>query len=217
MKSIKQGKILTIGVSALVSLGVVTGLFLLMKTLITKDFGEIDSRQAKPIPTIIQAREEITKEFRQEEIEEIDEVEPPPPDIEIEIEDTDVNISSLSNRVGATMKFEGPSFNPNQVDGDLFPVTIPQPQYPSRAAERGIEGYVVLSFDVLKDGSTANHKVIENARLMSDGSFKIGAAKVFERAALKAAERLKYKPKVIDGKPVVVADYYYKFTFQLDN
>ena len=74
-----------------------------------------------------------------------------------------------------------------------------------------------MSFTVEKDGSTTNHQVIENARLMQDGSFKVGAGSVFDRASLRAASRLKYKPRVVDGKPIVVEGYMYKFTFQLEN
>ena len=103
------------------------------------------------------------------------------------------------------------------VDGDMILTTFPQPQYPTRAADRGIQGYCVVEFTVEKDGSTSNHRVIENARLMQDGSFKVGAGSVFNTASLRAASDLKYKPKIVNGKPVAVENYVYKFTFQLEN
>ena len=211
-----KGTIKTLALSALAAFFVVSVLFLLMKTLITKDFIETDARKSKPIPTIIQQKEVIEKQLRQVKIEEVEEAEPPPPDVEIQQEDTDkININSSNSYGGKGFKFQGPDFVQGFADGDLISVTIVQPQYPSRASERGIEGYVVIVFNVEKDGTTSKHRVVENARLLSDGTYKPGSGGVFDRAALKAAQRLKYKPRVVDGKPVVVLDYYYKFTFQL--
>ncbi|MBD3646303.1 MAG: energy transducer TonB, partial [Pseudomonadales bacterium] len=38
---------------------------------------------------------------------------------------------------------------------------------------------------------------------------------IFDRAAVKAAEKFKYKPKVIDGEPVSTAGVQNKITFEL--
>jgi protein TonB len=38
---------------------------------------------------------------------------------------------------------------------------------------------------------------------------------VFQSAALKAAEKIKYKPRVVDGQPVDVPGVQYKFLFQM--
>lgn len=80
-----------------------------------------------------------------------------------------------------------------------------QPDYPARALKRGIEGYVDLAFDISAAGSTQNIRVIE-AR--PEG--------VFERAAIRALEKWKYKVPVTDGKPQGQVDMMTRLTFELE-
>lgn len=74
-------------------------------------------------------------------------------------------------------------------DGDYLPIVKVAPQYPRRAAQRGIEGYVVLEFTVTQLGTVIDPQVIESK-----------PPGVFDRAAIEAARKFKYKPKVINGE-----------------
>lgn len=67
------------------------------------------------------------------------------------------------------------------------------PEYPRRAELSGIEGYTVVEFTVLPDGSVAAPTIAEsNSRL-------------FTRAALAAIESWKFEPVVAEaGQPVPV-------------
>lgn len=65
------------------------------------------------------------------------------------------------------------------------------PQYPQRALERGVSGWVELEFTVAADGTTRDVQV--------RGAEPIG---VFERAALDAVARWRYEPQRIDGAAV---------------
>jgi protein TonB len=40
---------------------------------------------------------------------------------------------------------------------------------------------------------------------------------IFERASLKASEKFKYKPRVVDGVAIEVAGVQNKFTYELEN
>ncbi len=80
------------------------------------------------------------------------------------------------------------------------------PVYPRRAQTRGIEGWVLLSFTVTESGSVINPLVIDAE-----------PQGVFDRAAMKAVERFKYKPRVVDGKPQIVTGVEHLITFQLDD
>ena len=40
---------------------------------------------------------------------------------------------------------------------------------------------------------------------------------IFERASLKASEKFKYKPRVVDGEAIEVAGVQNKFTYELEN
>ncbi len=203
-------------VSAVVSAGVVLSLFLLMKTMITKDFKDPGERKTVPIPSIIQEKEEIKDELKKREIKEIDEPDEPPPDIPEQELDVDINLDSVNinvnTRGGGHVNI---GLETSFSDGDLVPIVAIQPNYPRRAQERGTEGYVVVHFTIATDGSTKDIIVMENASLQRSGEYKVGGGRVFEREAIKAASRLRYKPRVVDGKPVEVYNYPYKFSFNL--
>ena len=76
-------------------------------------------------------------------------------------------------------------------DGDIIPLQRIQPQYPRQAARDGIEGYVKIEFTVNADGTVRGTKVLDSK-----------PRGVFDAAATSAALKWKFKPKVVDGKPV---------------
>ena len=78
-------------------------------------------------------------------------------------------------------------------DGEYLPIVKIAPQYPRSAAQHGIEGYVVLEFTVTTLGTVKDVKVIESE-----------PARIFDSAAIAAAKKFKYKPKVVNGKPIEV-------------
>jgi protein TonB len=88
-------------------------------------------------------------------------------------------------------------------DGDMLPIARIPAAYPRRAQERGLEGYVVLDFTVTKLGKTANVVVLEST------------SKVFEKPAIKATLRYRYKPKVVDGEAMDVHHVQTKVTFEM--
>ena len=88
-------------------------------------------------------------------------------------------------------------------DGEFLPIVRVNPQYPARAQENGIEGFVVVSFTVSPEGTTTDVVVVESSH------------KMFERAAVKAAGKYKYKPRVVDGDPVEVLGVRVRIEFTL--
>ena len=90
-------------------------------------------------------------------------------------------------------------------DGEYMPIVQVAPQYPRRAAERGLEGYVTLEFVVTRQGTVRDPVVIESSNA------------VFDRAALDAVQRFRYRPRVIDGEPVEVPGVRFRITFQLED
>ncbi len=79
-----------------------------------------------------------------------------------------------------------------------------EPTYPPDAAARGLEGYVVVEFTVLADGTTADIVVVESS------------SRAFERAAIKAAERFRYRPKTTDGQAQTVYGVRNLFRFRME-
>ena len=76
-------------------------------------------------------------------------------------------------------------------DWDLVPAGTNPPAYPADAVAQGIrQGYVDLEFTVTRTGSTRDIRVVE------------ASAPAFEESAVDAAGRFRYKPRLVDGKPV---------------
>ena len=65
--------------------------------------------------------------------------------------------------------------------------------YPYRAMQAGVEGWVELGFTVKADGNVTNVRVVNSA-----------PAATFDQAASKAVSKLRYQPVIQDGKAVAV-------------
>lgn len=89
-------------------------------------------------------------------------------------------------------------------DGPLVNMMRALPVYPVRAQEQGLEGYVVVQFDVLADGTVSNVSVVESSH------------RVFERSAIDAASRFRFKARVVDGIPQASYGIRNQFTFEMD-
>ena len=90
-------------------------------------------------------------------------------------------------------------------DGDYLPIVKVAAIYPRRAQARGIEGFVVVEFTVTKTGAVTNPIVI-----------KAEPEGIFDRAALDAVVKFKYKPRVVDGVAMSVAGVQNKISFEID-
>ena len=121
-----------------------------------------------------------------------------PPDVDIEtIEDFD---DSMSLNFNFKARRQGVF-----ADGSYVPIFQVPPQYPRRAAERGIEGCVVLEYTVTPLGAVSEPVVVQ-----------ANPPGIFDRAATRAALRYKYKPLIRDGVAVAVEGVRQRITFILE-
>jgi protein TonB len=93
----------------------------------------------------------------------------------------------------------------NIAEGDYLPIVRVAPVYPARALSRGLEGHVDLSFTVTTAGTVRDPVVI------------FSTSSLFERAAVRAVLKFKYKPRVVDGVPVDVPNVKTRITFKIEN
>jgi protein TonB len=91
-------------------------------------------------------------------------------------------------------------------DSDAVPVVRVNPQYPIRAAERGIEGWVELEFTITASGTVKNAVVIAAK-----------PARIFDAEALRAISKWRYNPKIVEGKPVERSGMKVRLRFRLEN
>ena len=89
-------------------------------------------------------------------------------------------------------------------DGTYLPIVRVEPIYPRRALTRNIEGYVVVEFVVTASGSVRDPMVI----VADPPGF-------FERAALNAVVKFRYKPRVVNGKPEEVVGVRNRIVFEM--
>jgi protein TonB len=106
--------------------------------------------------------------------------------------------------VAQTADIGGPG-GMNIAEGDYLPIVRVAPVYPARALSRGLEGHVDLSFTVTTAGTVRDPIVL------------FSTSSLFERAAMRAVLKFKYKPRVVDGVPVDVPGVKTRITFQIED
>ncbi len=192
-----------------ISAAVTFGLFLVMTLLVAGDgLVNIDEESSVRFIDVVQDIEDQPPKRLERTVEKPPTVENPPeldvPEVTLGGPDKlNINIghSSAGNSVDVGTIVLGPSS-----DGEYLPLVRVQPVYPRRAQERGIEGYAIVELTVGADGSVPPE------------SIKVVEAEpkgYFERAAINAAKKFKYKPKVVNGTGQEVNGVIYRFSFQL--
>lgn len=88
-------------------------------------------------------------------------------------------------------------------DGEYLPIVKIAPVYPARAAERCLEGHVIVAFTVTATGSVRDPFVVEST------------SSIFNSSAKRAASKFKYKPRTVDGVPVEVPNVKNKITYEM--
>jgi protein TonB len=76
-------------------------------------------------------------------------------------------------------------------EGDIIPVVMIRPVYPREAMVDGIEGWVKIEFTITAIGTVKDPQVVDAE-----------PARIFNREAIRAILKSKFKPRVIDGVAV---------------
>lgn len=169
---------------------VTLGLLLLMQSMIAVDVVRLAQRPPRLVDFVDVARRPPAPETRTIPRDPPQVIDPPTlpktgPDIEVgrirvETRRTEPTIRS-DKIVGGRL-----------VDGEMLPIVKVAPVYPARAIARELEGYVIVEFTVTGTGRVRDVKVVESTH------------PVFDKAAIDAALKFKYRPRVIDGRSVDV-------------
>lgn len=86
----------------------------------------------------------------------------------------------------------------------VLPQQMAMPVYPRKALLRGVEGRVVVSFDVDENGIIVNEYIIDSS-----------PPKIFDRAVLAALKKSKFTPMQMNGRPVIARKLTETFTFKV--
>lgn len=100
-----------------------------------------------------------------------------------------IALTEASRAVAAQGANGGPAAEGS--NSEVTPLNNILPVYPDSARRRGLEGYVQLAFTITADGRVENLRVVESS-----------PARVFDRAARRAASRWRFAPRQVNGQPV---------------
>lgn len=193
---------LAVGVGAAVTFG----LLFVMQLLIASGQGRLDEKREVRLVDMVRVEREEVVERKQQKPEK-----PPEPERQPDLPNTNMNTNFDT---GLAVSVSAPQFSSSGVqvgglgvgvsDGEYLPIVKVQPVYPQRAAQRGLEGYVIVEFTVTRTGTTKDIRVVESTN------------PIFDKPAMDAAAKFKYKPRVINGEPVEVPGVRNKITFVLE-
>lgn len=193
----------------LLAAAVTLGLFSLMQALIKSGDQQLTEPPKGSVLDFVRVKKDEVTEQKDRKPKKPPKPEQPPPDLpqpEMDAASPDAQGAkfNFAADVGAEMSLEG-GLALESGDGEYLPIVKVAPVYPRRALSRGIEGYVIVEFTVTKQGSVSAPKVIEAE-----------PAGIFEQAAVDAALKFKYKPRVINGEATEVAGVQNRISFQID-
>jgi protein TonB len=194
-------------VSMLLALLITLGLFYFMQALIATG-AQIESNVTvvKMVDaTMPDIEMEVVREIEKPEA--IEQLDTPPPEITERQTNLDsgpsLSIQRAAVEIDTDLSIGGASIS--ITDGEMLPLVNVTPTYPTRAASRGIEGWCQVSFTVTDTGGVRDVVVVDAE-----------PAGIFDTSSIRAAEKFKFQPKVVDGKGVEVPNVQYIFRYELE-
>lgn len=194
-------------VSMVLALLITLVLFYLMQALIAT------GQQTEQTLNIVKIVDATMPDIEMEVIREIErpkpleQVDTPPPDVpdrQINMDNGPaLNIQRAVVNIDTDLAIGGTSIS--ITDGEMLPLVNVTPTYPTRAASRGIEGWCQVSFTVTETGGVRDVIVVDAE-----------PAGLFDSSSVRAAEKFKFQPKVVDGQGVAVPNVQYVFRYQLE-
>lgn len=170
-------------------------LFTLMQILIFEEEVGFDDEKEELRITISDVAEDIQVRQRDLTLDDVQQAEPPPPPPQIPRQAADAPSEDVRTTMGALPDFDSPNLTGDQInfdvsDRDAQPLVRIEPQYPPRAAERGVEGNCTVRFDVTPDGQPTNITIVQCSSTL------------FQSTTIRAVERWRYEPRIEGGNAV---------------
>jgi protein TonB len=182
--------VVTVGLAALVTFG----LFWVMQALIGVA-GEADESPRGKVIEFVRLKKESVAEAKKRRLpqKQKPEEEPPPPPLDLaKSARPDQQVGEIVPVFDGSLDLAGgPNVGAIASDTEEIPLVRVNAIYPERARQRGIEGWVDVTFTIAATGAVKDPVVTANH-----------PSRIFDRAALRAIRKWKYNPKVEDGVAV---------------
>lgn len=179
-------------------------LFYVMLSLVDQEYEQTDTK-ARKIADIVVPDKVVETNLKEVKPEKVEDPEEPPPDLEPMTFDTNMDMNVVNTAPQASVDLNLSASGMSSGDGEYLPIVKVAPIYPRRAQTRGITGYCIVEYTVTTSGAIRDPQPVD-----------CQPAGIFESASVKAAEKFKYKPRVVDGTAIEVAGVQNKFTFELE-
>jgi len=176
-------------------------LFWLMQTMISNNQQGFEKTENLQMTEFVRLKRETKLQTKDRKVpdEPPPEKRPPPPRMQMQqVHVTQNNLPQMDMPMLdiplQTSQFSGSLISGVQlgvgkISTNVIPLVRIPPRYPRRAASRGIEGWVKIEFTISEQGTVKDAAVIAAQ-----------PGNTFNRAALQAIKRWKFKAKVIDGE-----------------
>jgi protein TonB len=194
--------------AAFLAIGVTFGLFYLMQALILGKDMKLGEMSGTMID-FVRLKKDSELDLKKRKMPEKKEPEepPPPPDLRTMTSNKpNQEMGDMAFAIDVEIDVGGTDIAIAASDTDVIPIVRVNPQYPLRASERGIEGWVEVVFTISKLGTVKDPTVLNSH-----------PSSIFDRSALKAIRKWKYNPKIEDGEPVERPGVKVRLKFELDN
>ncbi|QIB65468.1 energy transducer TonB [Kineobactrum salinum] len=198
--------VLRMMVGALLAIPVAGGLFFIMQYLIASADPELDETDTRKLADIHMPEREIDTQVKEQKPDKVEDPDEPPPDMDTPDVDMDMEMEVVNTAPRASVDLNVGGTGIGSADGEYLPIVKVAPVYPRRAQTRGITGYCIVEYTVTRNGSIRDPQAVD-----------CQPSGVFESASVRAAEKFKYKPRVVDGEPIEVAGVQNKFTYELED
>jgi len=183
------------------------GLFWAMQALIGMT-GEVKEGRPAPSFEFVRLKRDTTPQEKKREPpkREKPEQQPPPPDIDLakNMNPSDA-VGEIIPMVDTQVELgKASSLGAGGGDSDVVPLVRVDPEYPPKARQRRIEGWVDVEFTIGPAGNVENPRVLDAE-----------PPGVFEDATLRAVRRYRYSAKIVDGVAVARPGVQLRIRFKL--
>jgi len=185
----------------------------LMQLMVINDDNQTMTKSSRPVMEFVRLKQKSETLLKQREKPE----EPPPPEtpppqapemeltvVQPMVRAPNIAVAMPALAASSMTNFDGPyigAVSQGPPDRDFMALSRIPPRYPYRAERKKIEGWVKISFTITEQGTVQDAVVIDAK-----------PEDIFDKAALQAILKWKFKPRISDGKPVATrADQTIKF------
>ncbi len=179
---------------------ITVALYLVMHRLVNDPSSDLENRNDLPpieFTKVTQEEETQTRSRRIPKKPPPPKEPPPPPKLNVQQQQQVVNNMPTMNmpNLDVSLSGSGPFLGQMQydetVDGGVIPIVRIAPQYPRKALIAKLEGWVQVKFIITEAGTVKDPQVVDSK-----------PARIFDREALRAISKFKFKPKIVNGAKV---------------